>query len=576
MVDARHNPQELAREVALNAADNIAEVGDYVQTIPLEDGVSDFRFVSLKRGYEGWQWSVTLYHDVEADMWTVNESSLIPTDQALQPPAWIPWKDRLLPSDLSVTDSIGTSEDDDRLEQGFRKTEPKLKGQVDGEAADGEPSEVDGKEGAEASDPTADGAKQVEEHSESNVDTQTQAERSDGKPASEVAAGSGGTTHEDSTDAQQDGVVEPASSTEDVDDAVREFALSRRRVLSPLGRAQTTQRWYEGPRGPKSLSTKTADGNVCSTCGFFVPLQGELGLMFGVCANKWSPDDGRVVSLDHGCGEHSEIEPPEASHLWIQPKPAYDNVNIDIVKPVPRAERDDIDLLEELDDVVEDQASENTSKGDTTESSKPRSRKSRSHADAEEVSDTVQTASVSDDEAANGKEEQGKEQHVDDADADAVTSQTSTQTVDTSQQGHVDEATAKSDVDAVQTSNQQPQGTQMLTPPVPPIQAQDPSEGSSKNLESHTGEDKASSVPEDNGEQNADVQEAEGIQTAADDHGEKSEVLTDAESNQPVEHPEAEDSEVEMPDNEASGAESSTHASSEAEDSPEEDGEEAD
>ncbi|KFJ06533.1 DUF3027 domain-containing protein [Bifidobacterium tsurumiense] len=567
MVDARHNPQELAREVALNAADNIAEVGDYVQTIPLEDGMSDFRFVSLKRGYEGWQWSVTLYHDVEADMWTVNESSLIPTDQALQPPAWIPWKDRLLPSDLSVTDSIGTSEDDDRLEQGFRKTEPKLKGQVDGEAADGEPSEVDGKEGAEASDPTADGAKQVEEHSESNVDTQTQAERSDGKPASEVAAGSGGTTHEDSTDAQQDGVVEPASSTEDVDDAVREFALSRRRVLSPLGRAQTTQRWYEGPRGPKSLSTKTADGNVCSTCGFFVPLQGELGLMFGVCANKWSPDDGRVVSLDHGCGEHSEIEPPEASHLWIQPKPAYDNVNIDIVKPVPRAERDDIDLLEELDDVVEDQDGENTSKGDATESSKPRSRKSRSHAQAEEASD---------DEAVNGKENQDEEQHADNADADAVTSQTSAQAVDSSQQGHVDEATAKSDVDAVQTSDQQTQGMQVLTPPVPPIQAQDPSEGSGKNLESSAGEDETSSVPQDNGEQNADVQEAEDIQTAADDHAEESAALIDAESKQPAEHPEAEDSKVGVSDNEASGEETSPHASSEAEDSPEEDGEEAD
>jgi hypothetical protein len=28
--------------------------------------------------------------------------------------------------------------------------------------------------------------------------------------------------------------------------------------------------------------------------------------MFGVCANAWSPDDGQVVSYDHGCGAHSE------------------------------------------------------------------------------------------------------------------------------------------------------------------------------------------------------------------------------------------------------------------------------
>jgi hypothetical protein len=25
-----------------------------------------------------------------------------------------------------------------------------------------------------------------------------------------------------------------------------------------------------------------------------------MGQLFGVCANEWSPDDGKVVSLDHG------------------------------------------------------------------------------------------------------------------------------------------------------------------------------------------------------------------------------------------------------------------------------------
>jgi hypothetical protein len=44
----------------------------------------------------------------------------------------------------------------------------------------------------------------------------------------------------------------------------------------------------------------------CVTCGFFVPLSGELGRLFGACANAYAPDDGRVVSADHGCGAHSE------------------------------------------------------------------------------------------------------------------------------------------------------------------------------------------------------------------------------------------------------------------------------
>ena len=130
--------------------------------------------------------------------------------------------------------------------------------------------------------------------------------------------------------------------------------LSRRHVLSPLGRDQTAKRWYEGPHGPKALSTKTAGGNVCSTCGFFVPLKGDFDRMFGVCANKWSPDDGRVVSLDHGCGEHSEIDPPEPSHLWVQSKPAYDDMHIDVIAQAPREERGQVELLEEAseDDII--------------------------------------------------------------------------------------------------------------------------------------------------------------------------------------------------------------------------------
>ena len=73
-----------------------------------------------------------------------------------------------------------------------------------------------------------------------------------------------------------------------------------------------------------------------------------MNLLFGVCANKWSPDDGRVVSIDHGCGEHSEIDPPEPSHLWVQSKPAFDDMHIDIIAQAPRDERGSVELIEQL------------------------------------------------------------------------------------------------------------------------------------------------------------------------------------------------------------------------------------
>ena len=246
------------------------------------------------------------------------------------PPAWVPWKDRLLPTDLSVTDSIGTEPDDSRLEDGFRRTEPS----------------------AATPTPNADQA-QAEEQGE---DGRTQAK-------DDVSVQTG-----DTTDNPEDASV---TSAQDLEDSVEEFMLSRRHVLSPLGRDQTAKRWYEGPHGPKALSTKTAAGNLCSTCGFFVPLKGDFDRMFGVCANKWSPDDGRVVSLDHGCGEHSEIDPPQPSHLWVQSKPAYDDMHIDVIAQSPREERGQVELLEEAseadidDNTVEDDETDREEREDT-------------------------------------------------------------------------------------------------------------------------------------------------------------------------------------------------------------------
>jgi hypothetical protein len=79
----------------------------------------------------------------------------------------------------------------------------------------------------------------------------------------------------------------------------------RARVLSAIGRDAAAIRWYGGDHGPGAPIAHAAPGQ-CETCGFLVRLGGPLGRIFGACANEYAPDDGRVVSLDHGCGAHSE------------------------------------------------------------------------------------------------------------------------------------------------------------------------------------------------------------------------------------------------------------------------------
>ncbi len=99
-----------------------------------------------------------------------------------------------------------------------------------------------------------------------------------------------------------------------------ELGLGRARVLSGYGRDVAADRWYEGTAGPAAPVAKAAPA-PCSTCGFLVHLVGGLGQLFGVCGNEMSPEDGRVVSSDHGCGAHSEamVLPEGMPASWAHP-----------------------------------------------------------------------------------------------------------------------------------------------------------------------------------------------------------------------------------------------------------------
>jgi len=87
-----------------------------------------------------------------------------------------------------------------------------------------------------------------------------------------------------------------------------ELGLGRPRVMSRDGRLEVAQRWYDGDHGPDApIAVAAPAGARCGMCGFYLPLAGTLRKVFGVCGNLFAPDDGRVVSADHGCGAHSEV-----------------------------------------------------------------------------------------------------------------------------------------------------------------------------------------------------------------------------------------------------------------------------
>jgi hypothetical protein len=107
---------------------------------------------------------------------------------------------------------------------------------------------------------------------------------------------------------------------------VAELGLGRERVMSQYGRDEAADRWVEGEGGPHNAMTKQAPG-VCQGCAYFVRLTGSLGRQFGVCANEFSPQDAHVVTVDHGCGAHSDVvEPQRGVDL---PRPVWDTISTD-------------------------------------------------------------------------------------------------------------------------------------------------------------------------------------------------------------------------------------------------------
>lgn len=235
---------DVARAAACAEARDPARVGDHLGVDPEGERCVLHRFACADPAYRGWYWGVELGRAARARIATVVDVVLLPGEDSLLAPPWVPWSQRLRPGDVGVGDLLPTAADDERLTPGF----------------------------------TAAGA----------------ATLSGDDPAVELWW---------------------------------ELGLGRPRLLSAAGRDDAAQRWWEAETGPHSEVARAAPAR-CASCGFYVPLAGSLGQLFGACANAFAPDDARVVAADHGCGAHSEaLVLPSA-----RPAPlSFDDAAVDLV-----------------------------------------------------------------------------------------------------------------------------------------------------------------------------------------------------------------------------------------------------
>ena len=236
---------DAARAALVDLVD-AADVGEHLGHQAEQERVVTHFFACLRAGYRGWRWAVTVARAPRLKTVTVDEVVLLPGDEAIVAPQWVPYRDRIKPGDLSPGDLLPTEEDDPRLVPGY----------------------LTGENGEDIAD--------------------------------------------------DEGYLEVAD----------ELALGRSRVLSLEGRELAAQRWYDGSHGPEAPIAQSAPAN-CGTCGFLVRMAGPLSRVFGVCANAYANDDGRVVSFDHGCGAHSEAQLSRKSQPQPLPEPVLDTLTWD-------------------------------------------------------------------------------------------------------------------------------------------------------------------------------------------------------------------------------------------------------
>ncbi len=84
---------ELAKSAAVDATD-AASVGDYLETLDEGDSTFTYLFSARLKGYQGWRWSVTLFAPSKQAP-TISEVLLLPGEDSLLAPAWVPWAERL-------------------------------------------------------------------------------------------------------------------------------------------------------------------------------------------------------------------------------------------------------------------------------------------------------------------------------------------------------------------------------------------------------------------------------------------------------------------------------------------------
>jgi len=98
--------------VALAEIASASEIGEYLGVTAEGERLVTHRFVSYKKGYQGWTWFATVARvpRAKAKDLTVCEVGIIAGEGSLLSPAWVPWADRLAKEEIEAAKAADAAE----------------------------------------------------------------------------------------------------------------------------------------------------------------------------------------------------------------------------------------------------------------------------------------------------------------------------------------------------------------------------------------------------------------------------------------------------------------------------------
>ncbi|WP_457965773.1 DUF3027 domain-containing protein [Arthrobacter sp. D1-29] len=99
-----------AVDVARTAIEGItaaSDIGQHVAARSEGDRLVTHLFESKLPGYLGWQWYAVLTRNSRSKVVTINELGLLPSEDSILAPEWVPWAERVRPEDAQEAETAG-------------------------------------------------------------------------------------------------------------------------------------------------------------------------------------------------------------------------------------------------------------------------------------------------------------------------------------------------------------------------------------------------------------------------------------------------------------------------------------